>query len=363
MGAEFEALGPDDPRWASTVDAAGADVFYRPEYVRFVTRSTSHAPVLLRYADDLGVVFDVTLIKRVDTLPFYADIARDFARPPVDLASPEYNGPVVASAPADRAELVRRYRAALDAYCRNTGVVTEFVRVHPLSDLDVATGLGACEPLRDAAELIYVDLRAGYEAAARGYRKGHRAAVKRAAREGAVVRVVPPDDAAVARLAELYGATMARHGAKGYYRHDTGYFTTLFEHLGDRALLVEASTREGALAASAVFLRGARHLWYLYAGTAEALRDTGANNYKIDRMVAWGAAHGCEALVLGGGFAPGDGLYLTKRGYSHLAAPVRHLRKVHDVRALERLRAARAAYNARHGRPTREDYFPSYWLD
>jgi hypothetical protein len=355
----FAALTVDDELWTTTTDAARTDIFYRSEYCRFRSQGSPHRSLMLRYEDDLGVAFDVAIEKRVDTLAFFEDLSLDIPFAPLDFASPEYNGPVLVAAPRDRYELLRRFRGALEAYYRDRRVVTEFVRVHPFSSTE--SPLSELEQLHDVSEVVYVDLRGGHAAASRGYRKGHRAAVKKAERLGASVEIVAPDAGHVARLSELYLATMVRAGAKSVYRHPLQHFSALFEQLGDRALLVEARVGD-ELAASAVFLLGDRHVWYLYAGTNEALLPTGANNFKIDRMIAWAAERGFEALVLGGGFATGDGLFHTKRGYSHLTAPVRHLRKVHDPSLLDRLLRGKAAHDARLDRTTRTDYFPSYWL-
>jgi serine/alanine adding enzyme len=349
----LEVFDLEDPRWANVVTDARADLFYRPEFCRFRFEGQEHRPVLFHYKDALGCVFDVTTIREVARLPFYASVADEFQRSPIDLASPEYNGPVVIGEP--RAELYARYKAAVNDWCHESGVVTEFVRFHPFAqEVDAA--------LPVVSELVYADLREGYQPAAMRYSENHRRNVRKAARDGAKMAIVEPDEARISQFSSLYLQTMERRQAKSVYLFQPAYFASMFRHLGSRAILVESYTGAGALASMAVFFLGDAHVWYMYGATIEAERAGGANTFMFDQLFAWAAERGYSWFVLGGGFQPGDGLYRFKLGLSPLSRPVRHLRKVHDATTLERLTAAKAAYDARHGRPPRTDYFPPYWL-
>ena len=119
----------------------------------------------------------------------------------------------------------------------------------------------------------------------------------------------------------------------------------------------------GAVASAAIFLVEKPHVWYMYgASTPEGLAAQ-ASKPVFDRVIAWAAAEGHQRVCLGGGFAPGDGLFQFKRGYSRATARVSHLRKVHAPDVLRRLLEAKAADDAERGRPTRLDYFPSYLLE
>jgi serine/alanine adding enzyme len=358
MTGSFAVIGIDDARWEETTTPTEADVFYHPDFCRFRYGGSRDRPVMFRYEDDLGIVFDVTVVRQIAELPFFAEVGSHFGSSPVDLVSPEYNGPMVVGSFKDQSELLRRYRDAVGEYCRDHGVVTEFVRVHPLSEC--VQELNGVEALVTASEIVYVDLKAGYEVAANGYRRGHRRTIKRAAKEGAHIEIVAPTPQRIERLAAAYAETMLRRGAGTYYSHDLAYFESLFQNLGNRALLVEAYAGNGGLAAVNVFFVGSRYVWDMYLGTVESQRRTGANHFKYDRMICWAAENGYQRLMMGGGFAPGDDLYLYKLGYSSLTAPVRHLRKVHNSGILERLLKMKSEFDLRLGQPTRSNYFPSY---
>ncbi len=352
----FEILSIDDSRWPELVREASGDIFYEPSYCRFLTEGTPHLPVMLLYEDHLGKVFDVTLVKAIQSLPFFADIADQFPDPPVDLASPDYNSPIVIADPRDSAKLLQCYRRSVDEYCRETGVVTEFVRFHPLSE---SAHLLETNP---GAELLYIDLRPGYENAFHGYRKGHKSTIKKAAREGAEFRFCNSTDTdALAKVYELYIEAMQRKEAKSVYLHKFEHFQNMARHLGDRLLILESLAR-GQIASANIFLLGRKHMWFKYSGLDQQLRGSGAHTFMLDRAIHWACEQGFEHFMLGGGIEPGDSTHASKRGFTHRSACIHHMKKIHNEKAMNLLADAKRAYDSRLGLPTRTAYFPSYWL-
>ena len=355
----FEVLTVDDSRWPELVRQSKADIFYEPSYSRFLTEGTGHRPLMLLYEDELGKVFDVTMVKAISSLPFFADVAGLSGSSPVDLASPDYNSPIIMAESRDHCELLKRYRCSVDQFCTEIGAVTEFVRFHPFSE-----SVALCASImnvRTGAELLYIDLRAGYERACEGYRKGHKSTVKKAAREGATVCFPGPSDNALKEVSRLYLETMQRKDAKSVYLHDDEYFQELLRYLGDRVLVVHSLVGK-EIASANIFLLGRKYVWFKYSGLNPQLRSTGAHTYMMDRVIYWACEHGFDYFMLGGGIDPGDSTYAFKRGFSHLSAQVHHMKKVHDEKTFAVLCEAKQKYDSKVGHITRTDYFPSYWL-
>ena len=224
---------------------------------------------MLLYQDDLGVAFDVTSVKDVARLPFYESVAGKFAHSPIDLANPIYNGPIVVSESADQHELLRRYRNAVDRFCAdNSTVVTEFVRFHPLYERS-GSALSRIEQLIPVSDILYVDLSKGYEAARKQYRKGHRWAAQKAARDGASWSFVEPDDDHLTTFVRLYEWTQQRNGTRSMYVQKETFFRSLFEILKGRSMLAESYAR-GQVVSSSIFLDDKTCLWYQYARAARA---------------------------------------------------------------------------------------------
>ena len=358
----FEVITPADSRWLSVLSTSNAGIFYTPEYCG-LHRAEGSSPAMLLYQDDLGIAFDVTAIKDVASLPFYESIAGQFGHRPIDLANPIYNGPIVVSKDGDQPELLRRYREALDQFCADNHVVTEFVRFHPL--YEHSQTLSRIQELIPVSDILYVDLKNGYEAARKQYRKGHRWAAQKAAREGASWSIVEPDDDHLATFTRLYEWTQQRNETRSMYVHKEPFFRSLFDLLKGRALLVE-SYAHGEVVSSSIFLDDKACLWYQYSGSALNLLGTNAHTFVMDKMVAWAASKGISYLVLGGGgdpHDPADGVAKFKRGFSHLMGKVHQLKKVHHPATLETLLLAKERYNRSMGREVQGNWFPSYWLD
>jgi predicted N-acyltransferase len=184
------------------------------------------------------------------------------------------NGPIVVSEGADHHELLRRYRNAVDnavnRFCADNNVVTEFVRFHPL--YEHAQTLSRIEELIPVSDILYVDLREGYEAARKWYRKGHKWAAQKAARDGVSWSIVEPNDDHLATFIRLYEWTQQRNGTRSMYVQKEPFFRSLFEALQGRALLAESYAR-GNLVSSSIFLDDKNCIWYQCSGSAGAVRD------------------------------------------------------------------------------------------
>ena len=312
------------------------------------------------YQDDLGQVMDVTIEKEIAFLPFFEDVAMHFSQPPVDLASPEYNSPIVLAEPSAFPELLLRYRKEVDKYCLERGVVTEFVRMHPLSNS--VSGLSALLTLHQGAQMVYVDLRQGHPEAYRAYRKGHKSSIKKAIRAGVAVDFCSRDyTVTISALHRYYSDTMHEKEAKTVYLYSVEYFIKLMAALQDRALLVRSMVN-GTIASASIFILGSKHVWFKHSGLNPALRHTAAHTYAIDRTIEWASRNSYEQFMLGGGMQPGDNTDPSKLGFSHSIAPVHHFRKIHDERRLALLVQAKNDHDRRLEKETRTDYFPSYWL-
>ena len=101
-----------------------------------------------------------------------------------------YNGPLVSSDPADYQELLRRYRKALDHFCSENHVVTEFIRFHPLYQHSETVSL--IEELIPSPIWSILIFTNSHLAARKEERKGHKSTAQKAARESASWKIVEP---------------------------------------------------------------------------------------------------------------------------------------------------------------------------
>jgi lipid II:glycine glycyltransferase (peptidoglycan interpeptide bridge formation enzyme) len=206
-------------------------------------------------------------------------------------------GPLLSGDPAADGLLL----AALDRLARRERAV--FLRLEPNvleSDADadqlhsdlLMQGFRAAPPIQPRTTLL-LNLAPAPEQLLTAMSKGHRADIRRAAREGVVVRA----GAGLADLDAFY-AIMEQTGQRAEFGiHSREYYRSAWELLHDtaqgesaRLLLAE---RDGATLATALVFAWAGAGLYLYGGSNDAGLKSGANHALQWHAIQWARERGC----------------------------------------------------------------------
>ena len=253
-----------------------------------------------------------------------------------------YGGPV---AVGDQPPVARFYEL-YERWCEQQGIVTSFIRFHPLfaNHLDAPASvrvdvLGPTIAWRLDADR---DLLAGMH-------QKHRNVVRKAAALEVTVETVERG-ANLLQFAALYEETMRRLDAAEFYFFTPAYWERLHE-LGDWLVRFEA-VHEGDLLASALCMATPPWLHYHLGATSEAARSTGASNLILYEAARWAQDRGFTCFHLGGGLGGcTDSLYEFKRRFDPEGVREAAVGKaVHD-----RERYAKLAGNA-----DLDGFFPAY---
>jgi serine/alanine adding enzyme len=301
--------------WDGLLEELGlADAYLRRAYVESACVLEPGRPFLLEHG---GTVF--AAIQRED---------------PVDVVTPYgYGGPAGGELAA--------FWPAYEGWCAGHGVVTTFIRFHPLLRNQRDATLHV-EPLAPTIgwRLTRDDLLAGMHSK-------HRNAVRRAAAAGGVVTAAE----GLGEFVPLYEATMLRAGAAPFYFFAPAYWEAL-ERLGGGLVRFDALLGD-EIVASALCLASAPWLHYHLGATAEAGRATGATTLLLFEAARWGQERGYERFHLGGGLGGRrDSLHEFKRRFDPDALLEAAVGKaVHDEAAYRRLTGGDAGF---------EGFFPSY---
>ena len=262
--------------WDRRLEALGlGDAYARRAYAESACVLEPGEPLLLEHE---GAVF--------------ACIVRDRPR---DAVTPYgYGGPIGDAA---------AFWPAYERWCRETGVVTTFVRFHPL----YANHRGAAARVELLAPTI--GWRLGGDLLA-GMHPKHRNAVRKAVSAGVATRW----DVGVGGFVELYEHTMRRAGAAAFYFFPSAYWEAL-SRLGDVLVRFEA-LRGDEVVASALLLATPPFLHYHLGATAEAGRALGATTLLLYEAARWAQERGWERFHLGGGLGGRrDSLHEFKRRF------------------------------------------------
>jgi serine/alanine adding enzyme len=303
-----------------------ADVYLARAYVEASCLLDPGRPAFL---SGHGVAF-AAIVRDVPSAPGLADVTTPYG----------YGGP----AGAGDGEA---FYAAYDDWCAANGVVTTFIRFHPLlGNVRLAPprvrlarlANTATWPLGDDADLLA------------GMHQMHRRGVRKALRAGVevTVRRAPErlDD-----FAALYEESMRRHDAHAFYYFPGAYWTALAGPLGERLVRADAR-RDGRLLASQLHLASTPWLHYhLGAASAEGFR-LGASKLLFHESARWAHEEGFTEFHLGSGLGGSeDSLWQFKQRFS--SHPGREFwigKLVHDE----------AAYRALGGDPGADGFFPAY---
>jgi serine/alanine adding enzyme len=272
---------PED--WNALLERLGADdVYLRREYVESACRLEPGRPTFL-HAE--GAVF-ACIVREIGGR---ADVTTPYG----------YGGPVAVD---PRAAPV--FYDAYEDWCRQRGVVSTFVRFHPLYANQRYARIHT-EPLGST-----IAWRLGEGNLFARLHAHHRRAIRRAQR--AELEVTVEGSPGLAEFVALYERTMARLEADSFYLFGGDYWRAL---AGVPCLLVSAR-RRGELVASVLCFASEPWLHYHLGASSDEGRRLGASNLVLYDAARWGQEQGYELFHLGGGVGGRrDSLFEFKRRF------------------------------------------------
>lgn len=341
MNQQGSLLSAASPAWADCLRQAPHDVYHVPEYVVADARHQGGVPVAFRFSSGGRVLLVPLVLREVPG----ADGA--------DAVSPYGYGGPVSDAPTTDEDFWCRATSSLVEVLAQEGVVSAFIRVHPLLGASDAA-LRRLGDVVEHGETVSVDLTCSDAEIWSATRASHRNEISRARRAGIVVGV--DDWPLLATWTSLYHETMARLGADSSYFFTEDYFSDLHETLQGRVHLFLAHQGDDVVAGQLVFHHGRivhTHLSATRSGTARLHAD----KLLYDEVRRWAKAQGARVHHLGGGVGGGtDGLFAFKSGFGTGRQPFRTWRVITDPAAYQRL-TDRARTE---GRLLAGDFFPAY---
>jgi serine/alanine adding enzyme len=277
-------------------DALELDAYYRRPYVEAAALLDRGRPFLLEHD---GARF--------------AGIERDEPR---DVVTPYgYGGPT-----ADG------FWDAYEEWARERGVVTTFVRFHPL----YGNQRGAPIHVDELAPTVAWRLDPDRDLLA-GLHFKHRNKVTKAENAGATVT----QHDGLGEFVPLYEDTMRRVNADDFYFFEPAYW----ERLGELPLVRFDAEIDGEVVASALCLATPPWLHYHLSGTTDAGRTTGSSTLVLLEAARWAQANGYERFHLGGGLGgKEDSLHHFKARFDPEGlVPAAVGKAIHDEDAYRRL--------------------------
>lgn len=351
----IEFLTPSNQRWHDAMAQVGHDVYHLPTYVALTARQ-EQGEAMAFFAEEGGAWLLVPIIVR--------PVAPDFSgatRPLFDVTSPYgYSSPLtnVHSDPAatDTDFLDRAVRAFVNAL-RDRGIVSAFVRLHPLLPSPLAS-LAKMGSVVRHGETVFIDLTRSREEFWSTTRRDHRRDINRADRAGFVARIDETWECFDA-FVEIYQQTMRRVGADDSYYFSADYFAALRRILGDRCQLSIVEF-EGQVINAGIVTEVETIVQTHLGGTHDGFVAASPEKARVHFLRDWAKTRGNRVLHLGGGVgSTNDSLFYFKAGFSNDRSPFYTWRVVTDDVAYHQLVMR---WQCEHGTAAEEPdgFFPAY---
>ncbi len=328
--SELAELAPDD--WDELLERLGcADAYLRSDYVASALELDPGRPAFLHLGAAGGDVVFAAIVREIPGTSL-RDVTTPYG----------YGGPVAVGADPPAA----RFHDAYEPWCAANGIVSSFVRFHPL----FANHRYAGPSVHVTALAPTVGWRLGGGELFAAMHRSHRNKCRKAERAGVTVEIaVAPDD--LTGFADLYEETMRRRQASDFYFFSPGYWR-LLGALGERLVRADALLA-GEVVASALCLATRPWLHYHLSATRDAARDLGASNLLLYETAVWARGEGFDAFHLGGGVGGREDSLLTfKRCFSpNDLLDCRIGKAVHDPEAYATLAG---------GTTSLDGFFPAY---
>jgi hypothetical protein len=314
-------LDPAAPEWREATRYARHDMYHEPDYVVLDAQLYGGTPTAFWYTEH-GRHLLLPLILR--TIP---QTARRDALSPYG-----YPGPVSDAPPGDTG-FWERACTALKATLREEGVVSAFVRMHPLLDAPLAT-LGRFGAMVRHGETVSMDLTVSLEEMWKQTRSDHRNHINRSRRDG--TRIVFDDWDRLGEWVDVYHDNMRRVGAATYYFFTREHLAALHEAVGDRMHLAVALEGDEVVGGNTFFEHDGIATGYV--SSTRRARNRYADELLYDEVRRWCKERGDTVFHLGGGKGGcNDSLFSYKAGFSPSRHPFHTWRVVPDPPAYREL--------------------------
>jgi len=316
---QAELLGADSPAWTQVLARVPHDFHHLPGYATLSAEFEGGAARALLVEDGARGLL----------LPL---VIRPVPGGALDATSPYgYAGPLTWGDGGSAFE-----SAALQAgieLLRAAGVVSLFIRLHPILNSAPPAGIGT---LVNHGETVSIDLTQSNEALWAQTRLNHRRDIVRATKAGRGA-LIDEDWVHFDTFARLYRETMERLDAEDRHKFDEAYFHRLREVLGPSLTLWVVPYGDD-IAAAGLFAETSGIVQYHLSGTDVRYTRDGPTKLLLHGVRVWAKDRGDTVFHLGGGVgAADDSLLHFKAGFSDKRLPFHTLRVVVDEAEYVRL--------------------------
>ena len=292
-------------QWDAVVRSfADHDTYYLSGYVKAFQLHGDGEPLLFYYEKNGTRGINVVMKRDVAKDRHFVDKLEENTY--FDFSSPYgYGGWLIEG--ADREALF----AAYEAWCRRNGIISEFVRFHPV--LKNHTGVESAYEIIPLGETVAMDLRSP-QTIWENITSKNRNMIRKAQKNNIqIYSGRHPEIYETFRT--VYNGTMDKDNADAYYYFSPAFYDSILNDLPYNAQVFYAVLEEQVIAAAIMLSCNGRMNYHL-SGSLKEYANLAPGNLLLYEAALWGCANGCKTLYLGGGVGSGeDSLFKFKRSF------------------------------------------------
>ncbi|SCP97478.1 lipid II:glycine glycyltransferase FemX [Anaerobium acetethylicum] len=347
-----EIMIDESDKWDKIVNTFEKyDVYYLSGYAKSLQFHGDGEPILFYYEGDGIRAINVVMKRDISKAPHFSGKLEEGAY--FDIATPYgYGGFLIEGEVGE--DSLKRFDEEYSFYCKDRGIVSEFVRFHPV--LNNSAGLEEIYQVREAGKTVSIHLDS-QEQITEALSGNTRREIKKSTESGVEV-FWGRSPWLYQEFITLYTATMDRRNAKSYYYFEKEFFDALLNDLKYNAMLFY-SVYEGRIIAMALVLMANQKMHYHLAAGNIDYQKFSPMALMIYEAACWGCENGFDTFHMGGGLGGSeDSLFRFKKGFNRNEANVFSLgSKIFDEAKYAQLAAMRKTED---GIDNTGDFFPVY---
>ncbi|WLR50651.1 GNAT family N-acetyltransferase [Bacillus tianshenii] len=313
------------------------DVYYLSGYTKAFHIHGDGEPLLFYYEDQCIRAINVVMKRDIERDEnFLGEIPQ---RSYFDLVTPYGYGGFLIEGDTSASSL-QSLKEAYHSYCRSNGIISEFVRFHPILKND--QNAASLYDVLQVGKTISIDLDCPEQIW--NELTGKNRNVIRKAKKLGVEIYWGRNPELFDQFIDLYNATMDKDNADDYYYFGEEFYHSVLEDLKYHSYLFYAMF-QGEIIAMSIILACNQQLHYHLSASDREYQSYAATNLLLYEAACWGAENGYTTFHLGGGLGgKEDSLYKFKKAFNkHSANTFSIGRKVFDEQKYTELMGIRSA--------------------
>lgn len=285
------------------------DVYYFSGYVKAFQLHGGGEPLLFYYNDSNVKAINVVMKRDIAKDPIFQ--GRLSLNTYFDLATPYgYGGFLIEG--EKKKEYLNHIFCKYDLYCRNNGIISEFVRFHPV--LNNNTGLETVYDVLTTGKTVSIELKSE-DYIWNNVTSKNRNVIRKAKKSGVEI-YWGRNPKLMGEFINMYNATMDRDKAEEYYYFGKDFYNSILNDLKYNFLMFYAVYKEKIIAMSMVLFSNNQMHYHLSASVKEYLTYA-PTNLLLYEAACWGCENGFKTFHLGGGLgSKEDNLYKFKKAFN-----------------------------------------------